>query len=72
MAHIIEIIELVSSFLLIVAIMMQNRGTGLGETFGGEGNIYTTRRSVEKILFNATIVLAVVFFASAITLLYIS
>ena len=69
----LEMIELVAAFVLIFTIMFQNRGTGLGETFGGDGgNVYSTRRSMEKVLFNLTIFSAVVFFGSAISLIYIS
>ena len=67
----IDIIQLTAAAALIVAILMQNRGTGLGAAFGGEGNVYRTRRSVEKILFKLTIALAVIFFLTAfINILY--
>lgn len=62
---IIDIIQIVSALALIIAIVLQNRGAGLGAAFGGEGNVYRARRSVEKFLFQATIVLAVVFFVTA-------
>ncbi|MFA4871844.1 MAG: preprotein translocase subunit SecG [Patescibacteria group bacterium] len=68
---IIDIIQLTAAAALIVAILMQNRGTGLGAAFGGEGNVYRTRRSLEKILFRITIALAVIFFLTAlINILY--
>jgi preprotein translocase subunit SecG len=63
---IIEIVQLVVSIALITVILMQNRGSGLGAAFGGEGNVYRTRRSFEKILFQATIVLSVVFLLTAL------
>jgi len=47
-------------------ILLQSRGTGLGATFGGEGNVYRTKRGVEKMLFRSSIVLAVVFFGLAL------
>ena len=43
------------------AILLQNRGTGLGAAFGGEGNAYRSKRGLEKILSQATIILAIVF-----------
>lgn len=58
---IIDIIQLVSAILLIVAVLLQRRGTGLGSTFGGEGNVYRTKRGLEKYLFILTIVLAAIF-----------
>ena len=64
---IITIVQIVVSVLLIGAILLQQKGSGLGSSFGGEGgNLYSTKRGVEKILFYATIVLAVAFFAIAI------
>ena len=46
---------------MIVAILMQNRGSGLGSAFGGEGNVYTTKRGAEKSIFTATIILVILF-----------
>ena len=63
---ILNISQIVVSVLLIAAVLMQQRGTGLSATFGGEGNIYRTKRGIEKALFILTIVLAIVFFAIAI------
>ncbi len=57
----VQIAVLVVSLLLILAILLQNRGAGLGGIFGGEGNIYRTKRGVEKVLFIATIVLGITF-----------
>ena len=58
---ILNIIQLVSAILLVIVILLQNRGTGLGAAFGGEGNVYRTKRGVESVLFKATIVIAVIF-----------
>jgi len=63
--EVIQILQIVVSVLLILAIMMQNRGAGLGATFGGGGEIYRTKRGAEKFLFRATIVLIVIFMALA-------
>ena len=57
----LHIIQIIVSILLIVAILMQSRGTGLSAVFGGEGNVYRTKRGIEKTLFVFTIILAVVF-----------
>lgn len=63
---ILSIIQLVSAVLLIISILLQNRGTGLGSAFGGEGNVYRTKRGLESVLFKATIVIAVVFLGSSL------
>ncbi|MGI6373837.1 MAG: preprotein translocase subunit SecG [Patescibacteria group bacterium] len=57
----LKVIQLVVATLLMVAILMQNRGSGLGGVFGGSGGVYLTKRGLEKKLFTATIVLAVIF-----------
>lgn len=49
------------SVLLVAAILLQNRGAGLGQTFGGDSAVYRTKRGLEKRLHQATIVLAVLF-----------
>lgn len=59
----IKIAQVIVSILLIVAILLQNRGAGLGSAFGGSGGVYLTKRGLEKKLFLVTIILAVIFFA---------
>lgn len=54
------------SLLLIGSILLQQRGAGLGSSFGGGGQFYRSKRGFEKVLFLATIVLAVVFSLTAI------
>lgn len=63
----LTIIQIISAVLLIICVLLQQRGTGLGSAFGGGGAIYRTKRGVEKILFYGTIVLSIVFFASILT-----
>jgi preprotein translocase subunit SecG len=64
---ILNISQIVVSILLIAAVLLQQRGTGLSATFGGEGNIYRTKRGIEKGLYIVTIVLAIIFFGIALT-----
>jgi len=54
------------SVLLTTTILLQQRGSGLGATFGGDGNVFRTKRGLEKVLFYATIALAVIFLATAV------
>lgn len=58
----IKIAQVIVSILLIIAILLQNRGAGLGSAFGGSGGVYLTKRGLEKKLFMVTIILAVLFF----------
>lgn len=57
----IKIVQIIVAVLLMTAILMQNRGAGLGGVFGGTGGVYLTKRGLEKKLFVATIVLAAIF-----------
>lgn len=56
------IAELVLAILLTLVILVQQQGVGLGGAFGGEGNIYRSRRGVERWLFTLTIILGITFF----------
>lgn len=58
----LQIIQMVIAVSLIIAILMQSRGTGLSGIFGGSSNVYKTKRGLEKKLFIATIILSVLFF----------
>ena len=61
------------SVLLILSVILQSKGAGLGGLTGADtGSIFTARRGVERTLFWITIVLSVVFFALVIALLLIS
>ncbi len=53
--------QILVSFALMAAILLQARGTGLSGTFGGDSAVYRSRRGVEKRLFQFTVVLAVLF-----------
>jgi preprotein translocase subunit SecG len=62
----VNLLQIVISVALIVVILIQAKGSGLGSIFGGDSSIYKTRRGVEKTLYQATIGLAVAFFAMSI------
>lgn len=63
---VLPIIQILISLFLVGAILLQAKGVGLSATFGGEGGFYHTKRGVEKVLFIATIVLAIVFVVSSL------
>jgi preprotein translocase subunit SecG len=52
---------------MIAAILLQQRGASLGAGFGSSGELYTTRRGLDKNLFEVSIVLAVIFILSILT-----
>jgi protein translocase SecG subunit len=66
MDKIINIVQLVIAAFLMLTILLQQRGTGASSAFGGSGDVYFRKRGAEKILFIATIVLAILFILSAI------
>ena len=53
--------QIIVSIALIVAILLQARGTGLSSTFGGDSAVYRSRRGVERRLWQFTIVLLTLF-----------
>lgn len=61
---ILQIVTIGSAVLMILAILLQQRGASLGAGFGSSGELYTTRRGLDKNLFEVSIVLAVVFVLS--------
>jgi len=68
-ATILPYIQIVISVLLIAGVLLQYSAAGVGGALGGSDSFeagYHTRRGFEKFLFNATIVLAILFAASSL------
>lgn len=72
MADLLKYVTIASAVLMIITILLQQRGASLGAGFGSSGEMFTTRRGVDKSLFDTTIVLAVVFVGSLLTGLLIT
>jgi preprotein translocase subunit SecG len=69
----LNIALIIISVLLILSVILQSKGAGLGGLTGADaGSVFTARRGVERTLFWVTIVLSVLFFALVITLLILS
>lgn len=64
MNNVLQIITVASAVLMIIAILLQQRGASLGAGFGGSSELYTTRRGLDKNLFEVTIFLAIAFVLS--------
>ena len=64
--NVYNIIQLVLSVLLIIIILLQQKGSGLSAVFGGSSNVYSTKRGVDKILHLGTIILSIIFFGVAL------
>ncbi|OGZ18705.1 MAG: preprotein translocase subunit SecG [Candidatus Nealsonbacteria bacterium RBG_13_42_11] len=62
----LPLFQIVISILLIILIMLQQRGTALGSAFGQEGGFYATRRGIQKKLFWATVACGTLFIVSSL------
>ncbi|HYG83572.1 MAG TPA: preprotein translocase subunit SecG [Verrucomicrobiae bacterium] len=61
---ILQGVTAVSAVLMILFILLQTQGASLGAGFGSSGEFFTTRRGIDKSLFEATIVMSVIFVLS--------
>jgi len=53
-------IQIIISVLVVISILLQNRAEGLGKMFGGGGEVFRTKRGLEKFLYYFTIALLVI------------
>ena len=65
----LTIAQMVLSVALVLVLLLQVRGGGLGGIFGQADTVYRTKRGVEKTLFRFTIVLVVLFIAISLLML---
>lgn len=72
MKSLILTIHLIIATSVIVLILMQAKGVGLGRAWGGGGEFYKSRRGVEKVVFQLTIILASLFLVTSILNLIVS
>ncbi len=68
----LSVTQIVLSIALILAILLQVKGGGLGGIFGQADSVYRTRRGLERRLFQLTIILVVLFLVTAIITLKVS
>jgi len=71
MKSILLTLDILISFLLILIILLQAKGSGLSATFGGTGGFYRSKRGVEKLFVYFTIILGILFFTISIILVII-
>jgi preprotein translocase subunit SecG len=59
----IRVVQIILSITVIIFILLQARGAGLGSAFGGSsaGSVFKTRRGVERLIFNLTVVFVILF-----------
>ena len=67
MERFLDIALIITSVALIISVILQSKGAGLGGLTGADtGGVYTARRGIERTLFWVTIVLSSIFFVLAI------
>ena len=67
----LDFVVFASAILLILLILLQQRGASLGAGLSGSGELNTERRSLERSMYNVTIVIAVIFVISILAILII-
>jgi preprotein translocase subunit SecG len=73
MENYLNIALIIISVLLIISVIMQSKGAGLGGLTGADtGSVFTARRGVERTLFKLTIVLSALFFILVMILVYLA
>lgn len=60
--NILLISNIITSILIVVFILIQGRGAGLGSAWGGGGETFQTRRGIEKLTMRITVFLIIIFF----------
>ena len=65
MGNIILITQIIISVVLVILILMQPKGVGLGRAWGGAGEFYKSKRGVERIVFYMTLIFTLVFLLSS-------
>lgn len=66
MKNLFNWITVIAAVLMVLTILIQSRGQSLGAAFGGDTSFYRSRRGAEAVIFNTTIVLAIIFVLSVI------
>lgn len=68
----ITIIQLIVAISLIVSILLQSKGSGLGGAFGGDFGGYYTKRGMEKFLFYISMTLGAIFIGLSVAIIVIA
>lgn len=69
---ILSIVQIIVCVVLVISVLLQNRAEGLGQMFGGGGEIFRTKRGLEKFLYYLTIALIAVLVVTSLVILKLS
>lgn len=72
MINILYIVQIILAVTLIGLVLLQSKSSGAGAMFGGDSSFRTTRRGVEKTMFNLTIIVSVLFFGLSLATVLIA
>jgi preprotein translocase subunit SecG len=73
MATALYVVQIILSITLVTVILLQVKSASLGSAFGGsDASIYTSRRGIDKVLFNFTIILSAAFLVNSILVMLVT
>lgn len=68
----LKIIQIILAVLIVTCVLLQQRGAGLGDAFGGDSAVFSSRRGAEKVLYQLTIIFGIAFVAVVIASLLLA
>lgn len=71
MKNFLLILNIVLSIFIVILILIQGKGAGLGSAWGGGGEMFQTRRGIEKVTLRLTVILIIIFLAVSIVNLFL-
>lgn len=71
MKNFLLIINIILSIIIVGLILIQGKGAGLGSAWGGGGELFQTRRGIEKLTLRLTVALILIFFLISLLNLFI-
>lgn len=71
MKNILIFLNIIISILIVIFILIQGKGAGLGSAWGGGGELFQTRRGIEKVTLKLTIFLIIIFFVISVISLFV-
>lgn len=71
MKNFLIIFQAAVSILLVVVILMQEKGVGLSAAFGGGGEFYRSKRGIDRILFFLSVALSILFIGTSLAFIFV-
>ena len=73
MQRLLDIALIITSLALILSVILQSKGAGLGNLAGADtAGVFTARRGIERVLFRVTIILSVIFLGLVTTIIILA